>query len=272
MRRRSTSLPVMRENTLKSAWLRGEDTIGVWLSGTDPLLARKLAASDADYVCIDMQHGTADYSDTLAMLMAMEGGSAVPIVRVPWNEPGIIGRVLDAGAMGVVVPMVNTVEQAEAAVAACKYPPLGSRSNGPIVAADALGPDYAAEADDQIVCIPMIETVDALEAVDDIAQVPGIDAFYVGPSDMSRSLGLAPTLEQMDPEFLAASQRIIQAARANGIAPGVHSTPALSAARLEFGFQMVTVTSDVQASQLFVSASLEAVRAGRTGGKSVTGY
>lgn len=262
----------MRENTLKSAWLRGEDTIGVWISGTDPLLARKMAASDADYVCIDMQHGTADYAQTLAMLMAMEGGSAVPIVRVPWNEPGIIGRVLDAGAMGVIVPMVNSVGEAMAAVSACNYPPLGARSNGPIVAADALGPDYGSEANDQIVCIPMIETVEALNAVDEIAKVPGIDAFYVGPSDMSRSLGIPPTLEQMDPKFLDASKRIIDAARANGIAPGVHSTPALSADRLEFGFQMVTVTSDIQASQLFVSASLDAVRAGRSSEGSVSGY
>jgi 4-hydroxy-2-oxoheptanedioate aldolase len=262
----------MRENTLKAAWLRGEDTVGVWISGTDPLLARKLANTEADYVCIDMQHGTADYAQTLAMLMAMEGGSAIPIVRVPWNEPGIIGRVLDAGAMGVIVPMVNSVAEAAAAVAACNYPPLGSRSNGPIVAADALGPDYGTHANDQIVCIPMIETVEALDAVEDIAGVAGIDAFYIGPSDMSRSLGIPPTLEQMDERFLDACTRIIDVAKANGIAPGVHSTPAMSADRLRFGFQMVTVTSDLQASEIFVSASLDAVRAGRSGEGSVSGY
>ncbi|MFW2380242.1 MAG: HpcH/HpaI aldolase family protein [Acidimicrobiales bacterium] len=262
----------MRENTLKSAWLRGENTVGVWISGTDPLVARKLANSGADYVCIDMQHGTADYPQVLALLMAMEGGSAVPIVRVPWNEPGIIGRVLDAGAMGVIIPMVNTVAEAVAAVAACNYPPLGARSNGPIVAADALGPDYGAEANEHIVCIPMIETVEALDAVEDIADVPGIDAFYVGPSDMSRSLGIPPNLEQMDPRFLDASKRIIEAARAKGIAPGVHSTPAMSADRLDFGFQMVTVTSDVQAAQLFVTSSVDAVKAGRSGEGSISGY
>jgi 4-hydroxy-2-oxoheptanedioate aldolase len=219
-----------------------------------------------------MQHGTADYSQTLTMLMAMEGGSAVPIVRVPWNEPGIIGRVLDAGAMGVIVPMVNSVSEAEAAVAACNYPPLGSRSNGPIIAADALGPDYGAEANDHIVCIPMIETVEALAVVHEIARVPGIDAFYVGPSDMSRSLGIPPSLEQMDQLFLDASKRIIDVAKAHGIAPGVHSTPAMSADRLRFGFQMVTVTSDVQASQLFVEASVQAVKQGRIAGSSVSGY
>lgn len=262
----------MRENTLKSAWKRGANTVGLWLSGTDPLLARKLSRSDADYVCIDMQHGTADYAQALAMLMAMEGGSAIPLVRVPWNEPGIIGRVLDAGAMGVIVPMVNTVEEARAAVAASNYPPLGARSNGPIVAADALGPDYAQGANDQIVCIPMIETVEAVANVDAIAEVEGIDAFYVGPSDLSRSIGIPPTLEQMDERFLSACRRIVDAAKANGIAPGVHSTPALSVDRLEFGFQMVTVTSDLQASELFVRSAVASVKSGTASVESVSGY
>ncbi len=262
----------MRENTLKSAWLGGESTIGLWLTSTSPLMARRLAHSGADYVCVDMQHGTSDYTQALAMLMAMERAPAVPIVRVPWNEPGIIGRVLDAGAMGVIVPMVNTVAEAEAAVGACRYPPHGSRSNGPIIAADALGPDYATGADEQIVCIPMIETSEAVSNVDAIARVPGIDAFYVGPGDLSRSLGLVPDLEQMDPTFLAAARKIIDAAKANGIAPGIHSTPAMSAARIDFGFRMVTVTSDLQAAEMFARSSIEAIRSGESGGGSASGY
>lgn len=262
----------MRENTLKTAWRRGETTLGVWLTGVDPLTARRIAHCGPDYVCIDMQHGTADYSAALRMLMAMEGAPAIPIVRVPWNEPGIIGRALDAGAMGVIVPMVNTVEQARAAVSACFYPPAGARSNGPVVAAQALGPDYAAEADDNIVCIPMIETAEAVGHVEQIAGVPGIDAFYVGPSDLSRSLGLPPTLEQNDPVFVSAIETIVGAARANGVAPGIHSTPALSAERIEFGFQMVTVTSDVQAAELTVTSALAAVRRGHAGHGSLSGY
>ncbi len=261
----------MRENTLKSKWQSGETTLGLWLSGTDPLTARKLAGSGADYVCVDMQHGTADYSGALAMLMAMEGQPAIPIVRVPWNEPGMIGRMLDAGAMGVIVPMVNTVAQAQAAVAACHYPPLGSRSNGPIVAADALGPDYGAEADSEIICIPMIETVEGVTNVEAIAAVPGVAAFYVGPSDLSRSLGIPPNLEQMDESFLEAVSKIVAAANANGVTPGIHSTPAMSATRIEMGFQMVTVTSDVQAAQIYATSAIAGVRAGKSGA-SVGGY
>lgn len=262
----------MRENTLKAAWRDGEPTLGIWLTGIDPLTARRIAHGGPEYVCIDMQHGTADYGAVLRMLMAMEGAPAVPIVRVPWNEPGIIGRVLDAGAMGVIVPMVNTVDQANAAVSSCFYPPGGSRSNGPVIAAQALGPDYAAEADDNIVCVPMIETAEAVANLDDIAAVPGIDAFYVGPADLSRSLGLPPTLEQNDPTFVEAIARIVEVARSAGIAPGIHSTPALSAERIDFGFQMVTVTSDVQAAEITVTAALSAVRQGRSGSGSATGY
>ncbi len=246
--------------------------MGLWLTSTSPLMARRLAHSGADYVCVDMQHGTSDYTQALAMLMAMERAPAVPIVRVPWNEPGIIGRVLDAGAMGVIVPMVNTVAEAEAAVRACRYPPHGSRSNGPIIAADALGPDYATGADQQIVCIPMIETSEAVSNVGAIARVPGIDAFYVGPGDLSRSLGLVPDLEQMAPTFVAAARQIIDAAEANGIAAGIHSTPAMSAARIDFGFRMVTVTSDLQAAEMFARSSIEAVRSGDSGGGSASGY
>ena len=265
-------MPSCRENTLKSAWQRDETTIGLWLTLTSPLMARRLARSGADYLCIDMQHGTADYGQALAMLMAMEGAPAVPIVRVPWNEPGIIGRVLDAGAMGVIVPMVNTAAEAEAAVSACRYPPHGSRSNGPVIAADALGPDYATGADQQIACIPMIETEQAVGNVEAIAQVPGIDAFYVGPGDLSRSLGLVPDLEQTDPRFIDAARRIVDVARANGIAPGIHSTPAMSAARIDFGFRMVTVTSDLQAAEMFARSSIDAVRSGDSGGGSASGY
>lgn len=245
--------------------------VGLWVSLTSPLLARNLSRSGADYVCIDMQHGTADYSDTLAMLMAMEPSSnveesAIPIVRVPWNEPGIIGRVLDAGAMGVIIPMVNTAAQAAAAVSACKYPPMGTRSHGPIVAGSAMGSDYNTEANDNVACIPMIETLEAVENLDEICAVPGISAFYVGPSDMSRSLGQTPNLASETPEFMAVANTIIEKAKAHGIAPGVHSTPTLTPARLEMGFQMVTTTSDSLGAMDAAKAALAIARGEASGG------
>ena len=120
------------KNRLKEKWAAGEPTYGAWLAIPSPLVAEAAALAGFDYVCIDMQHGVADYQVAIAMLAAMRGSDSTPIVRVPWLEPGIIGRVLDAGALGVVIPMVNSRAEAEAAVAACRYAPAGARSFGPI--------------------------------------------------------------------------------------------------------------------------------------------
>ncbi len=237
----------MIENTLKSAWQDGRSTIGLWLSAANPAPVEQLGGLDFDYLCVDLQHGLIDYSNAVPALQAMQRSTAMPIARAPWNEPGIIGKLLDAGVMGVIVPMVNTVEEAEAAVAACRYPPDGARSFGPARAAPALGGRYFEDANQQIACIPMIETATALENLDGIASVPGIDAIYVGPADLGISLGLGPGPDNADPAFQDALQRIVATCKANGIAPGIHCVPGLVQTRLAQGFQMVTATSDLGA-------------------------
>ncbi len=237
----------MRENTLKSAWHDGQPTLGLWLANADPVAVEQLGAVGYDYLCLDLQHGLIDYADVVPALQAQQRSSSIPIARAPWNEPGIIGKLLDAGVMGVIIPMVNTVAEAEQAVAACRYAPMGSRSFGPTRAASALGPDYYGDANATIACIPMIETVTALENLDDIAKVPGIDAIYVGPADLGISLGLGPGSDNADPSFQEALSHILSACEANGLAPGIHSVPGLVQTRLEQGFKMVTVTSDLGA-------------------------
>ena len=142
-----------------------------------------------------MQHGVIDYQVAVTMLLALSTGDCTPIVRVPWNEPGIIGKMLDAGAMGIIIPMVNSVDEARAAVAACRYAPVGARSYGPTRAAIYAGADYFAHANEQVACIPMIETKRALDDLDAILAVPGIDAVYVGPADLSITLGLPPRMD-----------------------------------------------------------------------------
>ena len=159
--------------SLKTLWRDGGTALGAWLSLRDPLLAEVAATSGFDYVCVDMQHGLADLGQVVAMLHAMARTPTVPIVRVPWNEQGIIGRVLDAGALGVIIPMVNSVEEAERAVAACRYTPAGTRSFGPLGANVRYGAGYAASANELVACIPMIETRQAVESIDDILSVPG---------------------------------------------------------------------------------------------------
>ena len=220
--------------------------LGGWTFLREPLAAEAASRAGYDYVCIDGQHGLHDYQTIAAQLAAVVlGGSALPIVRVPWNEPGFIGQVLDAGAMGVIVPMVNTPEQAAAVVRACRYAPVGERSLGPVGAGSRYGATYVASANSSVAVIPMIETQQGLANVEAIAAVEGIDALYVGPSDLSLSMGLAPGVDNDDPRFDEAVRRIAAAATAAGVIPGIHAEPELVAKRKEQGFRMMTIGFDL---------------------------
>jgi 4-hydroxy-2-oxoheptanedioate aldolase len=230
--------------SLKSVWSEGKTALGAWVSLRDPLVAEVAGAAGFDYVCVDMQHGLADLEQTMVHLHAITGGSAVPIVRVPWNEPGIIGRVLDAGALGVIIPMVNSPEEAQAAVAACRYAPDGARSFGPLTAGARHGGGYFTEANGAIACIPMIETRGAVETIDDILEVPGIDAVYIGPADLSLTYGLPPGLDNPSDDFQGALKTVVAACERHGVVPGIHSHASLAALRQGGGFRMITISSD----------------------------
>lgn len=244
---------------LRERWADGQATLGGWLAIPSVVVAESTARAGFDYVCADLQHGVLDYSDAVGLFQAVLAGGSTPIVRVPWNEPGIVGKVLDAGAEAVIVPMVNDAEQAAMAVRASRYPPLGARSYGPIVAAGR-SRDYAATANGVIAVVPMIETVEALGNLDDILAVPGVDAIYVGPADLSFSLGLPPGNNDDVAEFREALDAIVAACRRHGVVPGIHATGSLAPRRLEQGFRMVTVTSDTVALWLGLSAELARAR------------
>ena len=164
--------------------------LGCWLKVPSSITAEIAALSGFDYVCIDMQHGFSDRSDLIPMLQAIQPHSPRAIVRVPGNDPSVIGWALDAGATGVIVPLVNSVEEAERAVKACLYPPMGNRSMGPTRAVRVFGDEYVQEVKSSIQCLPMIETLEALNNLDSILSVEGVDAIYVGPSDLSVNLSL----------------------------------------------------------------------------------
>ncbi|SVB73883.1 uncharacterized protein METZ01_LOCUS226737, partial [marine metagenome] len=180
----------MRENTTLTTWREGGQTIGAWLSIGNAYTAESMAGMGFDWLCVDLQHGMLSYDDLKYMLPAISTRESIPIVRVPWNEPYEIMKALDAGAYGVIVPMVNNREEALQAVAACRYPPDGGRSFGPIRAAMYGGRGYASEANSQIACIAMVETAEALDNLEDIATTPGLDAVYIGPSDLAYAIGL----------------------------------------------------------------------------------
>ena len=237
----------MRDNPMRDRWAAGEAALGGWLAIPSPFSAEIVARCDFDYVCVDTQHGLNDYSDSWRMLQAVNLGSATPVVRVPWNEPGVIGKSLDAGARGIIVPMVNTRAEAEAAVRACRYAPDGGRSYGPARALRQEGADYYAHANADVAVVPMIETVEALGNLDEILSVPGVDAIYVGPSDLSVSLGLPPGNNDGTAAFDEALAAIVAGCVRHGVVAGCHTASELTQRRFEQGFRMITVTSDAVA-------------------------
>ncbi len=237
----------MRQNKVKQAWREGRVAYGAWLGIPSSFSAEIVAHQAFDYVCVDMQHGLIDYQVAVTMLQALSTTDVTPFVRVPWNEPGIIGKMLDAGAYGIVIPMVNSVAEAEAAAGACRYQPQGYRSFGPVRAAYYAGADYATGANDEIAYIPMIETTRAIAQLDAILAVPGIDAVYVGPADLSLTLGLPPRMDNTDAKFEEARMTIVNGCKKRGIIAGIHANAQLAARHAEAGYQMITISSDTGA-------------------------
>jgi 4-hydroxy-2-oxoheptanedioate aldolase len=223
-----------------------QSLIGYWVSSESPAIAERLASVGYDYICLDVQHGLLDYPGVLHGLTAVGAAGAAGIVRVPPDDPAWIGRALDAGARGVFVPLVSTAQQAAAAVAACRYPPAGQRSYGPVRSALTIGPGLRA-ADEQVACIVMIETAAGLSNVAQICAVPGVDALYVGPSDLSISLGAEdPVAGWARPEFPRALAAIRAAAQAAGIGCGMHCNDGAAGAQsLVDGFTFVSISSDL---------------------------
>lgn len=263
----------MRENTALSAWRKNEQTIGCWLSLANTYTAEAISKLGYDWVCIDLQHGIIDYTDVANMLPAISTSDATPIVRVPWNEPYEIMKVLDAGAYGVIVPMINNREEAAQAVAACRYPPLGNRSFGPIRAALYGGKGYPTEANDQIACIAMIETQDGVTNLEEIVTTPGLDGIYIGPADLALSMGLPVSGDQPQPEHLEQVKRILACCKKHKVAAGIHtSSLAYTQKYLELGFNFVTAGSEAGHMVRAAAQDLAAARGTALEQRESTGY
>ena len=263
----------MRINHVLRAWREGGQTFGGWLSIGDAFTAESMAHIGFDWLCIDMQHGLLDYQDVKVMLPAISTTQTIPLVRVPWNEPYEIMKVLDAGAYGVIVPLINNRQEAEKAVAACRYPPEGIRSFGPVRAAMYGGKNYAGEANNEIACIAMIETAEGIEKMDEIATTKGLDAIYIGPSDLGYGLGLGPMAFE-EPKHKETVENILTACKKAGIAAGIHTGSLDYSKRyLEMGFNLVTLGADSAFMGRLARQELRAAR-GDTGVDAIepTGY
>ncbi len=233
----------MAANRLRTLWGDGKTAFGVWVMLSSAAGAEMIAAMGPDYVGIDCQHGLLAYEGMRDVLFALKGVDTTAIVRVPFNDPWWIGKALDTGAEGVIVPLVNSRADAERAAAACRFPPDGERSFGLARGHQSLGRDTT-EINSNVLCFPMIETVEGLAAAEDICSTPGVDGIYVGPGDLALSLGLPPQFVG-PPEHAEAVERIRKSCEAAGIVPAIHALNGAEAKmRAEQGFRMVTATAD----------------------------
>jgi 4-hydroxy-2-oxoheptanedioate aldolase len=220
-------------------------TLG-WLSVSHGFTAEVMARQGFDALCVDMQHGTTDMANLWPMLQAVSQTDTVPVVRVPWNDPATIMKALDFGAYGIIVPLINTAADAAKAVAACRYPPVGMRSSGPVRAIHYAGADYVANADNEIILMAMIETKEGLANLDAICATKGLDAVYIGPADLSFALGMAPRGDNPDPVHMATCDKIRDAAHKHGIKCVMHcASAAFAAGAVKRGFDMIMLTSDL---------------------------
>ena len=254
----------MRQNSLRETWTSGGAAVNGLLAIPNGFSAETMAHQGWDTLTVDLQHGVVDYQAMVTMLQAISTTPTVPVVRVPWLEPGILMKTLDAGAYGVICPMVNTREDAQKLVAYTHYAPRGTRSFGPVRALLYGGADYPQHANDTIVTFAMIETAKALDNLDDILSVEGLDAIYIGPSDLSLALGCTPTFDDVDPKAAEAIDHILERAKAHGVVAGIHNGTAESALkRIAKGFQFVTVSSDARLIAAGAQQIIGKMRAGK---------
>ncbi|WP_415504169.1 HpcH/HpaI aldolase family protein [Acetobacter sp.] len=243
-------MSIIPRNPIRRIWAEGRAVLNGWLSISSPFSAEIMASAGYDSVTIDIQHGAVDYTGMLPMLQAVRASGVATMARASWLDPGSIMKILDAGAWGIICPMINTRAEAERLVSYVRYPPNGTRSFGPTRANFAFGSDYASFADDEVVCFAMIETAQAMANLDEIVRTPGLDGVYVGPADLT--LGLTGRryrtgFDREEPEMVEAIQRVIAAAHSAGIRMGLHNGTASYAAKgVSWGADLVTVSNDVR--------------------------
>ncbi len=262
----------MRENKVRKIWESGGAVINGWLHLESTFAAEVMAHQGWDSLTLDLQHGPYSQLVPIGMLQAISTTDTVPFARVQWNEPGIIMKLLDAGAYGIICPMVNNRAEAEAFVGACRYPPQGYRSYGPTRVSFYAGTDYPPNANDTVVTMAMIETADAVKNLEEILSVPGLDSIYIGPADLSQGLGGKPGADWTEPRMVEVIDKILASAKNHGVVAGIHTASTSYALQMiEKGFQFVTILSDARLmanSAKQVIAEMKGSQAGKSDGGS----
>ncbi len=264
----------MKQNHVRAQLKRGEPSVGTWLTLPDSFSAQLMARVGFDWLTVELEHTPTSFETAASCFAIIAATGPTPLARVPVNSVENIKRVLDTGAHGIVVPMINSRAEAEAAVAAARYAPLGQRSIGGQFHAVNFDTDpatYYAKANDEILVVLMAEHVKAIAAADEILSVPGIDVIFIGPNDLHHSMGRPPVFDSDHPEFVDAVQHILKTARQHGVAPGIHVANAEAARRrMDEGFQFIAVASE--AGMMLTKAAEIARALGLGGGKAVAKY
>jgi len=237
----------VRSNELKAKIAAGKPVLNAWCSIASSHVAEAISHQGVDSVTVDLQHGAIEFAAAFQMLQAISTSPAIPLVRVPWNEPSIMTKVLDAGAYGIICPMIESAAEAEAFVSACRYPPLGTRSYGPNRVTFYAGSDYLQHANSELLLLAQIETRKAVENVNSILAVTGLDGVYVGPADLSLSLGASPSMTPSDPHVVSAIGQVRERARAAERIAAIHTDGARTAKqRFAEGFQFCSLPTDMR--------------------------
>lgn len=253
----------MRENKTRTILANGGEAVCGWLGINSSVSAELMAQQGYDAVCVDLQHGSSDYTNALVMLQAISTTDATPFVRVPYNDPAIIGKVLDAGAYGIICPMINTAAEAQAFIHACRYFPVGGRSVGPLRAGLYAGSDYFDHANDTVITMAMIESKEAVDNLEDILKTPGLDAIFVGPSDLAVTMGEKPGFDPRYPAVYEAIEYIARKSTEAGVIPGIHCGSVQYGIEMrEMGYKFMAYLSDFRMLQMIVSRNLPAFRKG----------
>ncbi len=237
----------MRANKLREIWAEGGTAVNGWLHIPSSWSAEVMSHAGFDSVTVDLQHGLSGYQDTVTMLQAIATSDAIPLARSSWNDPAQIMRLLDAGAYGIICPMINNRAEAESFVGACRYPPLGFRSLGPTRARIYAGPDYAQFANETIVTLAMVETEEALHNLPDILSTPGLDGVFVGPGDLGFSLTGQTAMDMNDPIMGNALKKIAETTHKHNLVAGIW-VPTVESAQMmrRLGYQFITLSSDTR--------------------------
>jgi 4-hydroxy-2-oxoheptanedioate aldolase len=250
----------VRPNGLRKVWEQGGTALNAWLALGSSYAAEIIAHLPYDSVTVDLQHGMQDFETALTMFQALSTSDSVPLARIPANQSWMVQRVLDAGAYGVICPMISSAAECRHFVAACKYPPTGERSYGPARGLLYGGRDYALHANDCILTLAMIETPQGLSNAAEILAVPGLDGIYIGPSDLALSLG-RPVIPQVHQEVRDAATHLLRLSKAAGKRAGIFCpTKEFGAEMVELGFDLVTVSTDAEILRTAAMTVLDTVR------------